>query len=249
MRFIFIPFILIFLVSCGDKKPSKVGSPSTVLQRQSPILEGALSEKGIKLGAPTFVRVFKKEAELEVWMKPKKGNQYKLFRTYPICAFSGSLGPKLKQGDKQAPEGFYRVTKDALNPQSQFHLSFDLGFPNAFDQSHGRTGDYLMVHGDCVSAGCYAMTDPGIEEIYTLVAKALMGGQSSVPVHAFPFRMSDKQLAKYEDHQWYSFWQTLKEGYDAFEQTKRPPTVSVENQQYVVDARSALLDYSPRQGF
>src|SRR5690606_1136783 len=134
------------------------------------------------------------------------------FKAYEIARFSGNLGPKLKEGDRQAPEGFYQVRSEQLNPQSKFHLSFNLGFPNAYDQSHGRTGTYLMVHGDQVSTGCYAMTDARIEEIYTLVDAALKGGQSAVRVHCFPFRFTNSRLSQVsETHRWRSFWENLKE--------------------------------------
>ena len=139
---------------------------------------------------------------------------------------------ELKQGDRQSPEGFYFVTPASLNPNSSYHLSFNLGYPNAFDRAHGRTGDYLMVHGDCVSIGCYAMTDEGIEEIYTLLQAALGGGQPFVGVHAFPFEMSKDNLDKFKDNPNYEFWQNLKQGWDLFEHTARPPNVEVKDKRY-----------------
>jgi murein L,D-transpeptidase YafK len=185
-----------------------------------------------KVGDPIFIRIFKKEAILEVWIKPRE--EYLLFKQYPICAFSGGLGPKLREGDGQAPEGFYTVKKSQLNPRSKYHLSFNLGYPNRYDRLHHRTGSYLMVHGKCASSGCYAMTDRKIEEIYTLVAHALKHGQKYVQVHAFPFYMTDKNMMKYENSRWYEFWLELKRGYDYFEAEKLPPKIKVENGHYTI---------------
>ncbi|MCV6585395.1 MAG: murein L,D-transpeptidase [Marinibacterium sp.] len=192
-----------------------------------------LDEAGLDLGAPAFIRVFKEDATLELWLQDDAG--YRLFKTYPICRYSGALGPKLKEGDRQAPEGFYSVARSAMNPNSRYHLSFNLGFPNAYDRAHGRTGSYLMIHGDCVSAGCYAMTDRGIEEIYRIVEAAQNAGQRAVPVHAFPFRMTDERMARESDHRWYDTWRNFKEGYDLFETTGQPPQVSVAGRRYVFD--------------
>ena len=183
-------------------------------------------------GAPVYIRIFKKEALLEVWIKRDEG--YAHLKDYPICAYSGHLGPKLKEGDKQAPEGFYRVRKRQLNPHSRFHLAFNLGYPNAYDRAHHRTGSYLMVHGKCASIGCYAMTDRRIDEIYALVEAALNHGQPYVPVHIFPFRMEDAQMDAHSESRWYDFWMELKEGYDYFEAEERPPHVEVKNGHYVV---------------
>lgn len=177
------------------------------------------------------MRIFKESEELEVWVQA--GEVFKHFKTYEICNFSGHLGPKLKTGDHQSPEGFYTVAARQLNPHSRFHLSFNLGYPNAYDRAHQRTGDALMVHGNCVSIGCYAMTDNYIEEIYTLADAALRNGQSSFQVHAFPFRLTDTTLARHKTSQWFSFWQNLREGYDYFEKHKTPPKVTVNKKRYV----------------
>ena len=117
-------------------------------------LRGDLESKNLKIGAKVFIRIFKEEKILEFWMQEEGKKTFKLFKTYPICHYSGGLGPKLKEGDLQAPEGFYSVTKDKLNPNSRFHLSFNLGFPNALERSLGRTGSFLMIHGGCFSTGC-----------------------------------------------------------------------------------------------
>jgi murein L,D-transpeptidase YafK len=190
-----------------------------------------LRTRGLHYGAPIFLRIFKASKELELWVQARE--QFRLFRIYTICAASGRLGPKEHEGDLQSPEGFYMVTPERMNPDSQYHLSFDLGYPNTYDQSHGRTGSALMVHGNCVSAGCYAMTDADIEEIYTLADAALRSGQPSFAVHIFPFRMSQKYLRHFRSSRWLPFWLNLKEGYDYFARTRRPPLVLVHAQRYV----------------
>lgn len=201
-----------------------------VRARVLPELDAELAERGLVRGAATFIRIFKEERVLEVWMQ--SGTDYTLFRSYPICDFSGDFGPKLREGDRQSPEGFYSVDLAALNPNSSYHLAFNIGFPNAFDQANGRTGSFLMVHGNCASVGCYAMTDAGIEEIYLMVEAALLAGQSTVQVHAFPFRMTDERLQAEEDNLWHEYWLNLKTGYDLFEADRRPPSVSLEDAKY-----------------
>ncbi len=193
-----------------------------------------LGKKGMETTEPIFVRIFKEKSELELWKQRKDGHFYHV-KTYPICNYSGELGPKIQQGDKQAPEGFYTVARGQMNPNSQFHLAFNLGYPNAFDKSHKRTGDFLMVHGKCKSAGCYAMTDALIEEIYALARESFIGGQEAIHVHAFPFRMTDANMARHKGHQWQPFWQTLKEGYDHFETARKVPAVAVCGRRYHVN--------------
>jgi murein L,D-transpeptidase YafK len=194
-----------------------------------------LTGKDLEFGAPIFIRIFKKERLLEVWLK--KDISFKLFKAYPICTYgSGGLGPKIRQGDGKAPEGFYFVTPSRLNPVSNFHLSFNLGYPNSYDSHHGRTGSALMVHGNCVSIGCYAMTDSGIEEIFTLADAAFRKGQSFFRVHIFPYKMTTENMEKYKENAWYGFWSNLKDGYDFFENNNRiPPNVEVRNGKYVFE--------------
>ena len=155
-----------------------------------------LGKKGMDPQAPIFVRIFKEESELEIWKLRDDGRFYH-FKTYPICNWSGELGPKIKQGDRQAPEGFYTVSREQMNPNSKYHLAFNLGYPNAYDQRARRTGEFLMIHGKCKSAGCYAMTDALIEEIYALARESFLGGNDSFEVHAFPFRMTEANMARY----------------------------------------------------
>jgi len=196
-----------------------------------------LAKKGMQPGAPVFVRIFKEESELEVWKARDDGRFYH-FKTYPICNWSGELGPKLTTGDRQAPEGFYTINTFLMNPNSKYYLSFNLGYPNAYDRAWGRTGDSVMVHGKCRSAGCYAMTDAMMEEIYGLTREAMKAGQQTFQVQALPFRMTDARMAQMKNHKWYSFWKTLKEGYDHFEKYRLPPEVAVCERRYVVNVMS-----------
>jgi murein L,D-transpeptidase YafK len=235
MKFIFrwhAALLFFILLSCAlySQVPSSARSVKAIT-KNAPILEKGLIEKGLEIGSPIFIRIFKAEGELELWIEGKDG--YKLFKTYEVCSFSGELGPKIKQGDMQSPEGFYFITAGRMNPWSDFHLSINLGFPNRYDRIKGYSGNYLMIHGNCVSIGCYAMTDAGIEEIYTLAEKALNNGQSFFRVHIFPFRMNSENMRKYHKSPWNSFWGNLKTGYDRFEEELTPPNVEVENGIYV----------------
>lgn len=193
-----------------------------------------LGKKGLRTEQPVFIRVFKEESELEVW-KQRDDGLFHHFRTYPICTWSGELGPKINEGDKQSPEGFYSVPRHQMNPNSQFHLSFNLGFPNAFDRSHGRTGSALMVHGKCKSAGCYAITDTWVEEVYALSREAFIGGQINIDVHVFPFRMTGGHMAQHATNPNMPFWTMLKDGYDDFEASRRVPTVAVCDRRYIIN--------------
>ena len=192
-----------------------------------------LAARGVKLGVPVYIRIFKLESELELWVE--KGGRFERFATYPICLWSGRLGPKLKEGDRQAPEGFYTVDSEQLNPNSKMHRSFSLGFPNVFDRAHERTGSFLMVHGGCASIGCFAVTDPAVDEIWRMVTAALDRGQARFPVHVFPFRMTDRNLKFRKGYRWHGFWADLKKGYDLFEPSRIPPAVSVCNGRYVFE--------------
>ena len=192
-----------------------------------------LKENGFAVGAAMFIRVFKAESELEVWLQ--KGDRFELFATYPICHWSGTLGPKVSEGDKQSPEGVYTVTQRQLHMIGRHPRSLNLGFPNALDKQFQRTGSYILIHGGCGSVGCFAMTNPVIEEVFTLAQAALRNGQDALHVHAFPFRLSEARLQAYATHEWYDFWRNLKDVYDTFEKTRRPPKVSVCEGRYWVD--------------
>ena len=203
----------------GDREAADAAN-----RARAPLAE-RLQARGFHLGDPAYVRIFKQENRLEVWLG--KGGRYHLFETYPICRWSGALGPKLKEGDGQAPEGFYGVKRSQLNPHSAYTLAFNLGFPNAYDRALSRTGSALMVHGACASVGCYAMTDPGIRDIYALVDAGLDHGQPAVPVDIFPFRMTPNRLRASASHQWVGFWSDLAKGDRVFQATGRPPAIYV----------------------
>ncbi|MFY8135227.1 MAG: L,D-transpeptidase family protein [Aquimonas sp.] len=200
--------------------------------RVLPALEPALRAMSAAAGDPVHLRIFKQESELELWIQPGGLGRFTLFKRYPICAWSGRLGPKTREGDLQAPEGFYWIERRQMNPRSQFHLSFNLGYPNAYERAQGWTGSALMVHGACASIGCYAMTDAAIEEIYTLVERALIGGQGRVPVHAFPFRMTVAMRQRFGDSEHAAFWDMLQPVYSRFESDRVPPTVEADAQGY-----------------
>lgn len=204
----------------------------------SPEMVSLLAKKDMAPSTPILVRIYKQESELEVWKVTSEGS-YALLKTYPICRWSGELGPKVGTGDRQAPEGFYTITPGQMNPNSSYYLAFNLGFPNAYDKAYGRTGDFLMVHGDCSSSGCYAMTDDQISEIFSLARESFAGGQRAFQVQAYPFRMTAKNLARYRNNPNMAFWRNLKQGSDHFEVTKQEPKVSVCNRTYVFDATPA----------
>ncbi|WP_031335354.1 murein L,D-transpeptidase family protein, partial [Rhodopseudomonas sp. B29] len=200
-----------------------------------PKLVAAMQEKNMDQQSPILVRLFKQEAELEVWKQDRTG-VFQLLKTYPICRWSGDLGPKIREGDRQAPEGFYSISPAQMNPRSAYYLSFNTGYPNAFDKSLGRTGSELMVHGDCSSRGCYAMTDEQIAEIYALGRDSFFGGQRAFQFQAYPFRMTPANFAKHRNNPNMPFWKMLKEGNDHFEVTRQEPKVDFCEHKYVFDA-------------
>jgi murein L,D-transpeptidase YafK len=205
---------------------------------QAPLSEKTLAEmeaKHMDKDSPILVRIFKEESELEVWKKKRDG-EFAMLKTYPVCRWSGDLGPKVKEGDRQAPEGFYTITPGLMNPNSNYYLAFNTGFPNAFDRAWNRTGSELMVHGDCSSRGCYAMTDEQIQEIYSLARESFFGGQKDFQFEAFPFRMTALNMAKHRNNPNFAFWKMIKEGYDHFEATHQEPKVAVCEKRYVFDA-------------
>jgi murein L,D-transpeptidase YafK len=216
------------------------GVVPTNAKAMAPLSSKTLAEiekKNMDKDSPILVRIFKEESELEVWKQDRAG-RFALLKTYPICRWSGELGPKTREGDRQAPEGFYTITPTQMNPNSAYYLSFDLGYPNAYDRSYGRTGAQLMVHGDCSSAGCYSMTDEQIAEIYALGREAFFGGQRSFQVQAYPFHMTAANFARHRTNPNIPFWKMLKEGNDHFEVSKQEPKVNVCERRYVFDAQN-----------
>jgi murein L,D-transpeptidase YafK len=208
------------------------------MKELSPEMKAELTQKNMPIESPILVRLFKQEAELEVW-KQDAGGRYELLKTYPICRWSGELGPKIREGDRQAPEGFYNITPASMNPNSQFYLSINTGYPNAFDRSHQRTGAALMIHGDCSSRGCYAMTDDQISEIYALARESFFGGQRSLQLQAYPFRMTPANFAKHRNNPNIAFWKMLKEGNDHFEVTHQEPKVEFCDKRYVFNPEAS----------
>ena len=197
-------------------------------------LPGDLAAIGARLGAPMLLRVFKQEREVEVWVQPEDQQTFVLFRIFPICFYSGKLGPKVKEGDMQSPEGFYFVGPAQMRAKSQYHRAIDFAFPNDYDAAQGYTGTELLIHGNCVSSGCYAMTDPFVEQLYELGSATAATAAQGFWIHAFPFHMTAEALAGQQDSPWLGFWQQLKAGYDAFETSRIPPHIRVEGGRYVV---------------
>jgi murein L,D-transpeptidase YafK len=195
-----------------------------------------LAQKKMPKLSPILLRVFKEESELEVWKQTATG-RFELLKLYPVCRWSGELGPKLHEGDYQAPEGFYAITPKLMNPNSSYYLAINIGFPNAFDAANDRDGSFLMIHGNCASVGCYAMTDDQIGEIYALARDAFTGGKPAFQVQAYPFRMTPENLARHRTNPNMPFWQMLKIGNDHFEATHLEPKVDVCDRRYVFDAR------------
>jgi murein L,D-transpeptidase YafK len=215
--------------------PEDVTPTGRSLAPLSDKMQADLAAKHMDKGSPILARLFKEESELEVWKQTEDG-QYALLKTYPICRWSGDLGPKIKEGDRQAPEGFYTIAPGQMNPRSNYYLAFNTGFPNTFDRAWGRTGSELMVHGDCSSRGCYAMTDEQIQEIYALARESFFAGQKDFQFEAFPFRMTAMNMARHRNNPNFAFWKELKEGYDNFEATRQEPKVAVCEKRYVFDA-------------
>src|SRR6202046_1278164 len=224
----------VVLAGC-DTDEISLATNAKANQPVPPKLIAAMVEKDMDLQSPILVRLFKEEAELEVWKQDRSG-RFALLKTYPICRWSGDLGPKVREGDRQAPEGFYNITPAQMNANSAYYLSFNTGFPNAFDRSLGRSGSELMVERDCSSRGCYAMTDEQIAEIYSLGRESFFGGQHAFQFQAYPFKMTPINMAKHRNNPNMPFWRMIKEGYDDFEVTRQEPKVDFCEKRYVFNA-------------
>ena len=220
----------VFLAGCNGKSLEDIAPKA---ERQLPVkIVREMKAKGMTTTSPIMMRIFKEEGVLEVW-KQKDTGRYDKIAEYQICAWSGKLGPKFTEGDRQAPEGFYSIGSGQMNPGSNYYLSFNIGFPNAYDRAHGHTGANLMVHGACSSSGCYSMTDEQVAQIYAFARDAFKGGQKAFQLEALPFRMTPANMARYRNDPNYEFWTMLKAGYDYFEITKVPPKVDVCDGHYV----------------
>jgi murein L,D-transpeptidase YafK len=228
----------VLLAGCNSDEINSLATNAKANQPVPPKLLAQIDAKNMDLQSPILVRLFKQEAELEVWKQDRTG-RFELLKTYPICRWSGDLGPKVREGDRQAPEGFYAITPAQMNPTSAYYLSFNTGYPNAYDRSLGHTGSELMVHGDCSSRGCYAMTDEQISEIYALGRESFFGGQKSFQFQAYPFHMTALNLARHRNSPHMPFWKMIKEGNDHFEVTHQEPKVDFCERKYVFDGVKA----------
>ena len=221
------------LTGCSTEDTLGVEHVSNRVEHPLPAkMRQKLAKMNLSMSSPIMMRIFKQEAVMEVW-KANSQDHYQLVGTYPICAWSGQLGPKKKEGDRQAPEGFYDVTPARMNPRSGYYLAFDMGYPNKFDRAYGRSGRNLMIHGACSSSGCYSISDAAVLQVYAFARDAFKGGQKSFQIQAFPFRMTAENMAKHRSSEHYEFWKNLKVGYDHFEITHRPPVVDVCGKKYV----------------
>ncbi len=222
----------------GDKSTEKKAPtlPAKATKELPPELLGLFRQKKMPKNSPILLRIFKEEAELEVWKQDSAGF-FQLLKTYPICRWSGDLGPKFQEGDRQTPEGFYTVTPGLMNPNSSFYLAINTGYPNSFDKANNRDGSFLMIHGDCWSSGCFAMTDEQISEIYGMARDAL-AGRPSFQVQSYPFRLTPANLARHRNSPNLAFWQMLKVGNDHFETTQLEPKVDVCGRRYVFNAQA-----------
>ena len=232
-----IGFLLAFLAGCTGSEAPKALKPVPGA------LVARMGQLDMKETSQIFIRIFKETSELEVW-KEKRDGTFALLKTYQICRWSGALGPKKVEGDRQAPEGFYVVTPAQMNPNSSYYLSFNIGYPNAYDRSLGRTGSNLMVHGACSSAGCYSMTDEDAGELFALARDSFRGGQRDFQIQALPFRMTAENLARHRDDPNMAFWKMLKEGVDHFDLTLKPPKIDVCDRRYVFDADAAGASFN-----
>jgi murein L,D-transpeptidase YafK len=220
------------LAACNDS-----GLSQRALAPVPPETVAQMEKIGSSKDAPTLIRAYKKEAELEIW-KMRSDGKYAYLKTFPMCRWSGQLGPKTREGDRQVPEGFYSVTPGQMNPNSAYYLSFNVGYPNQLDKALGRTGGTIMVHGDCSSAGCFSMTDAQIAEIYAIARSSFTGGQQAIQMQSYPFRMTPENLAKHRLDPHIAFWKNLKEGSDNFEVTKEEPQVAYCGKRYVFNAQA-----------
>ncbi|MDB5522610.1 MAG: hypothetical protein JWM58_373 [Rhizobium sp.] len=240
---LFVAFGL--LAGCTTQEALQIEQVSNRVEHPLPAkMQTKLAKMNLAMSSPIMMRVFKEEEVMEVW-KANSQDRYQLVATYPICAWSGMLGPKKKEGDRQAPEGFYNITTSQMNPNSQYYLSFDIGYPNKYDRAYGRNGRNIMVHGACSSAGCYSMSDAAVLQIYAFAREAFRGGQKSFQIQAFPFRMTAENMAKHRSSENYPFWQNIKTGYDYFEITHRPPEVDVCGRKYAFNQVSGCSSATP----
>ncbi len=238
----YVSLMALTLAGCNDALDTASVDLSTVKNKvEQPLPSHILADmakKAMDRNSPIMIRIFKEEGVMEI-LKANQSNRFEVIADYKICAWSGRLGPKVKEGDRQAPEGFYMLTPANLNPNSKYYLAINTGFPNRYDAANGRTGANLMIHGACSSSGCYSMTDQQVLEIYAFARDAFKGGQKAIQLEAFPFRMTAENMWKHRLSPNIDFWKMLKVGYDNFEVTKRPPEVEVCEKKYVFNQQAS----------
>ena len=232
-----------FLAGCDEQGATSLGMAGSVRASHplSPDMIALMEKTGVNQNSAVLIRTFKKEAEFEIW-KMKADGRYVHLKTYPMCRWSGQLGPKFREGDRQVPEGFYRITPGQMNPTSQYYLSFNVGYPNAYDRAQGASGGSIFVHGACSSAGCFSMTDQQIDQIYAVAREGFAGGQQAIQMQSYPFHMTPENMAKYRNDPNIAFWKQLKEGADNFEVSKQDVGVGVCAKHYVFNVTARNLD-------
>ena len=229
-KLLFALLLLFSLAAGGQTTIPDSKRAADIRQKMWPRLQKELKTRGLKEDQPVFIRIIKETGILQLWVLSDK--EYELFKSYEVCNYSGGLGTKTHDGDNKSPEGYYTITPGQLHPNSEYHLAINIGYPNPLERQLRYTGDAIMIHGDCASIGCYAMTDPIIEEIYTMVYQAFAHGQKSIQLSIVPFKMDDEHMKTYASSPNYPFWKNLKEGYDLFQKTHIPPVVTVNNKTY-----------------
>lgn len=199
-------------------------------------LQTELSAAGITKPFKLYIAAYKNEGKLELWLKTNGQKAYKLFKTYDFCAHSGTLGPKVKEGDLQTPEGFYYI--NVFNPKSSFHLSLGINYPNKVDERRSgkeRPGGNIYIHGNCVTVGCIPLTDDKIKEVYVLAVEAKNASQDQIPVHIFPFKMTSVNLNAYlkQYPAQRALWTNLETGYRYFEKHNNLAVVTEKEGKYL----------------
>jgi murein L,D-transpeptidase YafK len=238
---VFLFFLFFLLSGSVQAAPETKESPTLELPETAPqavltsSVAAAFAEKHLRFGAPVFLRVYKQSSEVELWVQ--QGPRYALFKTYSICRWSGGLGPKMVQGDRQAPEGLYHITAPDLVVNRRWHRAMRLNYPNAFDVVNGRTGYGIYIHGKCRSVGCFAINDDNVEEVYEIVRAALSNGQVRIPVLSLPFRFSSINSLVNEPFVFGEFWRELRRADFLFNRDRLPPSASLCDGNYYFSGR------------
>ncbi len=202
-------------------------------------LQKELKKAGITSNFEVYMAAYKSEGKFELWLKGVGQNQFELFKTYNFCAHSGTIGPKVLEGDGQTPEGFYKI--NVFNPESSYHLSLGLNYPNKVDLARtgkdNKAGNDIYIHGNCVTIGCIPLSDEKIKEVYLIAIEARNGGQKDIPVSIFPFKLTEDNLKKHgaQFPTQVTFWKTLQVGYAYFDKYKTLPKITQEKGGYVVN--------------